>query len=71
MIVATIDEKIRCALSWKNVMSDSILRNSTYSEYLLTFNIQQIQHTIIRSVFVNSKLRKFHPDGTFALNPVH
>lgn len=68
MIVATIDEKIRCALSWKNVMSDSILRNSTYSVYLLTFNIQ---HTIIRSVFVNSKLRKFHPDGTFALNPVH
>ena len=68
MIVATIDEKIRCALSWKNVMSDSILRNSTYSVYLLTFDIQ---HTIIRSVFVNSKLRKFHPDGTFALNPVH
>ena len=68
MIVATIDEKIRCALSWKNVMSDSILRNSTYSVYLLTFNIQ---HTIIRSVFVNSKLRKFYPDGTFALNPVH
>ena len=68
MIVATIDEKIRCALSWKNVMSDSILRNSTYSVYLLTFNIQ---HTIIRSVFVNSKLRKFHPDETFALNPVH
>ena len=61
MIVATIDEKIR---SWKNVMSDSILRNSTYSVYLLTFNIQ---HTII-SVFVNSKLRKFYPDGTFALN---
>ena len=68
MIVATIDEKIRRALSWRNVMSDSILRNSTYSVYLLTFNIQ---HTIIRSVFVNSKLRKFHPDGTFALNPVH
>ena len=68
MIVATIDEKIRRALSWKNVMSDSILRNSTYSVYLLTFDIQ---HTIIRSVFVNSKLRKFHPDGTFALNPVH
>ena len=68
MIVATIDEKIRCALSWKNVMSDSILRNSRLLVYLLTFNLQ---HTIIRSVFVNSKLRKFHPDGTFALNPVH
>ena len=54
MIVGTIDEKIRRVLSWKNVMSDTILRNSSMCisiDIYLTFNIQ---HTIIiRSVFVN------------------
>ena len=75
MIVGTIDEKIRRVLSWKNVMSDTILRNSSMCisiDIYLTFNIQ---HTIIiRSVFVNkvSSRRNFCSEcSALVVLPVH